>query len=260
MATATGTPPDQHQAAQTALTTTLAALLAKLWPNVDMARLKETLPDFYDAVVALVQHYSAASSALARQHYQQMRRDAGITDTFRIPTVAGPTREDVMRDLVWSTENLWGKQSLTDADLGDMALTKAQATTGRLVLNTGRDQIAEAATKDRRARGYVREARPDACWWCAMLATRSVLYESRATAGEISATKVLGPDAKGTLNSFHTHCHCKVVPVFGKYEPTAKAREWQDLWISSTSGVTGSKAKQRAFQEALEGRVIKRRS
>jgi hypothetical protein len=122
----------------------------------------------------------------------------------------------------------------------------------KLVADTSRQQLVDNSLQDQRATGWAREARPDACWFCAMLASRGAVYSTAEAAG---LTYEHGMPA----NSYHAHCHCQVVPVFGHYEPTAHVRQWQNLWQKSTKGVTGAD-KAWAFQEAYEGRKIKRRT
>jgi hypothetical protein len=94
-----------------------------------------------------------------------------------------------------------------------------------------------AIEADREALGWARVARPGACYWCAMQATRGAVFETEESA------------------SFkpHNDCHCTVEPLFGRhYEPPAHVRGWQALYKESTDGEAD---KLNAFRRAYEGRT-----
>jgi len=86
-----------------------------------------------------------------------------------------------------------------------------------------------------------------------MMSIRGAAYSSERSAGAAANAKFVGT---GNFK-FHNNCHCTVVPVFGAYEPTARQRQWEQDYNEATSGITGSKAKQRAYQESVAGRPIK---
>lgn len=242
---------DQHRLAQIGLTVTAREALENALALLDVHRLRETMPEFTLAVAAIVHRYSPAASVLAIRHYLEQRAAAGVAGTFRPETVNAPPMPQIASNVRWATQSLWGPSPDVEA-----TQTNLEGAVGRLIQNVGRETTINAVQSDRQAVAWAREARPDACWWCAMLATRGAVYSSASAAGRVTASDPLDkgglgiPDAKGFVNRFHDHCHCEVVPVFNVYEKPAHARDWTALWNSSTRGVSGMEAMQAAFRTA----------
>jgi hypothetical protein len=222
------TPPRQpvsnHYMTQAGLVVALQQLIAGLWAAVDPTRLKETLPPFEQQVYALVSRFSLVSAVLASRQYLAERAAAGVYSRFTPPLAPAPPEDQVMASLGWAVADLW-----KHPDQGQVALTNVDGAASRLVLNRGRETTLDAVLKDRQATGWAREARPNACSFCAMLATRGAVYKSARSAGE--------------GHPYHNHCHCQVVPVFGVYEPTAQVRQWQADWSRVTAGLSGHAAR-----------------
>lgn len=209
-------PVSSHYLAQAGLTVALARLLAALWPSVDLQRLPATLPPFQRHAAALVDRFSRASATLSVRDYQRARAAAGVRSPFTVPHSSPPPPEQIGKSLQWATGKLWDPALLepganTQAAL-DTAATKVEGAASRLVLDVGRQTTIDAVAADKQARAWAREARPDCCYFCALLAGRGAVYSSAQAAGQD--------------NAFHDHCHCQVVPVFGAYEKTAQARAW----------------------------------
>lgn len=242
---------------------------------VDVHDLRGSLGPYKAAVAALVQHYGSASASLSRDHYAAMRAKAGITAPFRIPTVNPAPTEQVDASIGWATRDLWDSRLLKAPEefdptpILDAAQTKVGGAASKLALDAGRAETISATESDRTALAWARVARPDACWWCAMLATRGAVYTSAASAGRIKASDALrvagmpARDAKGFVNRYHDHCHCTVEPVFTAYEPPAHIREWQALWEKTMSpngptgpdAVTGMDAMQAAWRDAYNAQL-----
>lgn len=256
MATRQPSQADAGRKTQAALTVAFAAALAKLWPVVDLSDLKGTLPIYKNGAAALVQHYASAATSLAADRYEQVRAASGVRPPGRTPVVEVPPTPQVEAAVDWATSGLWGPDSLTDPAVVEKVQTNLDGALGKLVLDAGRNQIVDASEADDVMVGWAREARPDACWFCAMLATRGAVYSTPLAAGKARPKQgqmPTGLDAEGKefVNRYHDHCHCVVVPVFNVYEKQAHVRAWTDLWNTSTADVTGMKAKQDAFRAAL---------
>lgn len=229
--------------------------MAQAWTLIDPARPNETTQHVVAVAQAFVQQHAQAARALANEHYQATRAAAGVVTPFEpfVPTPTPLPQPEVVEQYVQTA-----LQSLADAKPEDVPATldgarkNATGMLEKLVADTGRQQLVDNALVDRQARGWAREARPDACWFCAMLASRGDVYHSAEAAGLTYEDGV-------PANRYHAHCHCQVVPVFGKYEPPAHVRQWQKLWADSTRKARGAD-KAWAFQEAYEGRTIDRRS
>jgi hypothetical protein len=253
--TAAGSAASTHGAAQAALGTALATQVGKVWPLLDPTRLDQSIRLVSGALVPVVQQHAMASRALANEHYQSVRMHAGIVEPFLTQGTALPTPEKVYDYVAWATKparDLAPDKSDQIPQLLIPAQQTAAGALGKLVADTGRQQIVDNVMADRHAKAWAREAPPDACWFCAMLATRGAVYRSAWAAGRRTFEGV-------EYNTFHTHCHCQVVPVFSAYEAPLHVRQWQQLYKDSTKGASGAD-KAWAFQEAYEGRTIQRRT
>ena len=82
----------------------------------------------------------------------------------------------------------------------------------------GRDAVATAANNDDRFAGYARVARPDACDWCKMLASRGAVY----TAKTATLTRDGQPYHQRRANGSGGTCRCRMVavPAGGGQVPT----------------------------------------
>lgn len=221
-----------HYRTQAGLALLLSRLVQQLWQSLRPGE-PDSVVQVRDGVAALIHQFSLASATLARREYAAQRLTAGVRAPFTVPLADPPSPEQVDRSLGWAMH-----------DLADTAtLTKVEGAAQRLVLDTGRETVVDAVKADPRARAWAREARPDCCSFCAMLATRGAVYESSESAGDAT-------------NRYHDHCHCQVVPVFGAYEPPAHVRQWQADWQRVTAG-KGGDAALLAWRQFIEGRVPK---
>lgn len=87
----------------------------------------------------------------------------------------------------------------------------------------------------------------ESCGFCAMLASRGPVFTSKGTAGADASNRFVG----GGVYKYHDHCDCLVVPVYDG-EPWPGQDEYErleDLWTSSTEGLSNAKARA-AFRKA----------
>lgn len=238
-----------HYVAQQVLGGALALEVGKAWHLFDPAKAVESSKLVSAALVPVVQQHAMASRAFANEHYQAERSAAHIVDPFLAQVTALPTREQVYQYVGWATKPL--RDATPEQDTAPLLVPARENTVAalqKLVADTGRQQMVDNVQADRKARGYAREARPTACWWCAMLATRGAAYGSAWSAGARTFEGI-------PYNSYHAHCQCQVVPIFQAYEPPAHVREWQDMWKRATGGVYG-KNKLVAFKAEFLGKNV----
>ena len=121
------------------------------------------------------------------------------------------------------------------AEAHSKAGNRQAAAAERNVMNGARGPLFLAASRDKRALGYVRASRTGTpCGFCAMLISRGVVYKSEKTAGD--------------QDLWHDNCHCYAIPVFSlrQYESNdlfALNREYQALWNKHIRGkYSGDKA------------------
>ena len=204
------TPAEDSRDAQLAIAEAAAALASRAWPELDLHDLRRTMPRFKLQIAAAVRHYSPGAARAAIRFYLGQRRGANIPGTPRLNHAPAPSLEHVGSTVNWVAEPLWGDSDLATAE------KRLEAAVERLVLNVGRETLVDAVQSDRQAIAWARVPEPDACYFCAMLATRGAVFTSAHAAGE--------------NNDYHDHCRCHVEPVFTAYEPTARIRQWQADW------------------------------
>lgn len=263
-------PPPDPQAAQAGLAILVGLAIAKLWPSLDLTNLRKSLPAFKAAVTQEVQRHAQVSATLAARQYRQQRVLAGVGGGFTPRPADPPPVEQIAQAVDYAVQPLWSADVLADptTEAGSSAIADAKArlaaASERLVLDTGRDTITENAAVDRKARGWVRIAEPDACYFCALLATRTPGFGSFYQEGSFERSNAKFADHKDVPSDVktHDHCRCHVEPVFGAYEPTAQVRQWQQMYADAKPDPADgppSKAKQMAWRRAYEGRTAPRK-
>lgn len=273
------------QAAQAGLAVVLAAALARLWPSLDLANLRQGLPGFTAAVAVEVRRHAQASATLATRQYRAQRAAAGVRGAFTPVPADPPALEQIAATVDWATRPLWnpnvlahatagghtanvptGPGPLTDAPPAGSAIADAKArlaaASERQVLDAGRNTIVDNAGRDRQAKGWARVPEPGACSFCLLLAIRGAVYTSQQTAGPNQRSarhKTRAGEAFLDGGDFktHDHCRCTAVPVFTAYEPSAQLRQAQGLYkkVVTDQGRTGADARA-AFRQAVEGREV----
>jgi hypothetical protein len=256
-------PPEQAQASQAAVALGLTLAIEGLWPHLNLADLRGSLPAFKAAVAQQVIAHAQASATLAARQYRSERARAGVRGGFTPVPADPPSVEEIAQSVDWAVQPLWNANVAAHAESGGTATiveapaapepstevppagsaiadakARLAAASERQALDAGRDTIIENAQRDAKARGWARVPEPGACSFCLMLATRGAVYRS---------------ESKAAFKS-HDNCRCHVEPVFNAYEPSALIRQAQALWASSTRGKSGNAARI-AFRQAVEGRT-----
>lgn len=230
-----------HQAAQAALVSHMAAQLPAAWEALDLTNLDATLPDFVQAVQALTTMYGKASAALAAKSYLADRLDAGIAGKVTVrPAVPAPFAQ-VDSGVRWATKGLWSATPDVEA-----AKTKVDGLAQRDVLDVGRNTLLDAIHADKKAKGWARVPEAGACSFCLLLATRGAVYREHSFTN--ANFKFSGPGAFKT----HDHCRCSLEPIFGPYEPSAQVRHAQTLYQQAKSQASGAGGVRAAFRQLVE--------
>jgi len=226
-------PVSDHYLTQAGLAVALSKALRVAWPSLDLGNLRGSLPHYRATVAGVVRQYALASGTLAQRDYMRRREAAGIRSPFTVPVADPPPLEQISANLSRASSGLWDARLLdpatdkpTAARIAESAQASIDGAMSRLMLNAGRETTAEAVQQDRHARAWAREARPNCCSFCAMLASRGAAYKSEDTAGREANKRFVGD---GEFK-FHDHCNCQVVPVFGSFEMSAHARQWAANW------------------------------
>lgn len=239
-----GVSADRQRRAQLSLTRLLTRDMRGLRRLIIPSRLQESVPDWIEAVRALVDQYGSASASLAADYYEAERVAARVTGRFTVPLADRPPNEQVDNSLRWATKDVWERDpedpATTDAQLQpldvrlEQAEKKAEAVAQKLVTDQGRGTVQEAVRRDSQATAWARTAALGACAFCKLLVTRRAVY-------------------KQDTADFRAHdgCHCGVVPVFRgqTFELSDHAREWERLYREFAAPHSGDQL--RRFRLAL---------
>lgn len=235
---------DAHRRAQRGLTRLLTRDVRGLRRLIIPSRLEASVPEWIEAVRALVEQYGAASASLSADYYEAERIAAAVTGRFTVPLAGPPPDEQVENSLRWATKDVWERDpddpDRTEAQRQPLdvrlqqAEKKAESVAQKLVADQGRGTVQEAVRQDRQATAWARSAALGACAFCKLLATRGVVYK-QDTAGFRA----------------HDGCHCGVVPVFKgqRFELSDHAREWERIYRDYAAPYPGDQLNR--FRQAL---------
>ncbi|KQX27559.1 hypothetical protein ASD97_24995 [Streptomyces sp. Root63] len=229
---------------QRGLSRLLVRDVRKLRRLIIPSRMQETVPDWIEAVRALVGEYGAASASAAADFYEAERVAARVTGRFTVPLLDPPPDEQVDNSLRWATKDLWPRDpddpKTTAAQRAPLevrleaAEKKAEGVAQKLVTDQGRGAVQAAVQQDRMAVGYARAAALGACAFCRLLAARGMVF-------------------KQDTADFRAHdgCNCGVIPVFRgqRFELSAHAQEWDRLYREYAAPYPGDQL--RRFRRAI---------
>lgn len=119
----------------------------------------------------------------------------------------------------------------------DESLVEASGVASRHVLTGGRRSLLTLLDQDPQAVGWARVTDGDPCAFCAMLASRGVVYKTQQSAGF----------------SAHDHCACTAEPAYSRDAPIpGRGQEFQDLWNEQIRGKYSGKDAARAWRRLYE--------
>lgn len=250
---------EQQRAQQAALVVAFWQPFLALWASLNVRDMAGSSDRVLDALRALTRRHAAAQVQSSALWYRTVRVEAGLRDRYRVPNVDLPSDAEVERTFRALTKDLWVPKDLPpDLDeyvqvITDEAAESVAAELSDKIADAGRRQTEAAIKADPAVQHFARIAKPGACWFCMMLATRGAVYASEANAGSIDASENLDPDARGAINRFHTNCRCTVVGVTGKWDLPEHVQKALDLYNDVAENERG-KNKAKAFRRAYEGR------
>lgn len=107
-------------------------------------------------------------------------------------------------------------------------IARLSGATQRYVTTAARDTITENA--DREGVRWARHAKPDACAFCRLLATRGTDYLTEESAKFVGTGRIRGPRKKG--EEYHDDCQCEPVAVRAgdTYEPPDYVTAWDSQY------------------------------
>lgn len=183
--------------------------------------------------------------------------EIGSTSTHKFEPTVGAVREQVERSLsfVGPGRHLNKINEISELDLpkvSKLALIQdaredaTKAITGsvmRHAQNGGRQTLYDNILEDPVALGYIRVTRTNPCYFCAMLASRGIVFG-------VDSFDESDPRFTGTGNAkVHDSCFCSLKPVYVTDDPLlVDVANFEALWLQSDGTALG-------FRQMYEGRL-----
>lgn len=195
------------------------AELNQLWVQAERLSTVEFFEYIVVAYPLVVDPYIDMSATLAATWFEE----SDPSSRYRAVVAPNPPVERLQANARWALKAT-GEQGLTDlsGSLNRAVFDGARETT---MLNVERTNSRWAV-----------HARPTACPWCRMMATRGAVYKSSATA----------------LKACHDNGHCVAMEDrTGDYEPPSYMEQWEDQYLKAraNAGSGDPKAIQAAWRQ-----------
>lgn len=214
--------------------------VAKLWPLLDRKNVAATFPGWLEAMKSLTRLYHRESSASAGQFYRQSREIATLSPAPDSLVRLSPEPDEEWLDKAYRYS---GPGMLSrDTARPNTALTTTLGTAARIAQDGGRTTTLDTVAADPVAVGWYRSPGPTPCYFCAMLASRGIVYH--ADSFDRSDARFHGA---GEFK-VHNHCACTVQPAFshGQELPDV-AQQAADVYRNRGKGPA-----MKAFRKAWE--------
>lgn len=198
------------RAVQLAIRAQLLRDVTRLWPALDRKRLDETFPGWLQAMITLVTGYHGQSAEAAARFYQQARTHAieSPTPSTLIQRAAVPSIEWMSRAFGFSGPGMLSR----DLVRPNTALSTTLGTASRIALDGGRTTVEKTVKRDPAAVGWYRITDGAPCAFCALVASRGIVYKDEMTAGRTADRKFIGD---GEFK-YHNDCGCSAAPAFSR--------------------------------------------
>lgn len=265
-----------------ALARTSAAVLQVMiagWRSIDLDDLSGTSDQWMTNSIAAVLGGQRNAVQLANAYTAQVRR-ISVPDAppFTPPPAAPPNVEQIRNSLEftgirttareYAKQKIFAEQQRTRDDEGNETspagvpkqrilqegLARASGAAIRHVTTAGFDQVKQTVQEDKVAIGWYRTTRPGCCYFCAMLASRGLVYKEDSF--EASNARFAGPGEQ----KVHDRCGCGLRPVYSRFDDLPdQTAEFEQLWIEAAEEYSGADAILN-FRRAYEGRAAPRGS
>lgn len=243
-----------YRAATARTSLAVARALELRWTSIDPDNITGTSGAWLSDAIELLLAGQRQAQQYANLYTDQVRRlavpDAPI---WTPPPAEPPNVEQIRKSLVYtglattarevSRVNAVAESASTDpaprADsdartaearkkqLMEEAFARVAASAARYVTTAGHDQIYSNVESDKVATGWYRTTKAGCCHFCAMLASRGVVYKEDSF--KESDPRFIGPGNQ----KVHDSCGCGLRPFYGSEDPPDRTQEYEDLWIDS---------------------------
>jgi hypothetical protein len=214
--------------AQLAIRRQMLGDVARAWPMLNFQHIDRSWPVWLRVMSALLGKYHTQSAQAGGLFYRAARQAAtgDPGDVTVVKLAPSPSDEWVSRALGYSAVGVYRKQTVDLGRAPDVAarsaLTKTLGTSARIVQDGSRTTIVESTRADDRAVGWYRVTDGDPCGFCALMASRGVVYKS------------------ATVNfEAHNDCGCTSAPAFSRdIELPAVSREADRIYRSGNASLS----------------------
>jgi hypothetical protein len=205
--------------------------VAKAWPLLDSKRLNETFPIWLRAMMLLTRNYHSQSSVAAGRFYRQARQLATDSPAPQslIRLAEPPVEEWMTRAFGYSGPGLLSR----DTARPKTALSTTLGTASRIALDGGRTTILNTTRADKIAVGWYRVTDGDPCAFCALLASRGIVYSEHTADFET-----------------HNDCGCSAAPAFSRNQALPELNRIADRIYTDHAAGAGSGRQLAAFRKA----------
>ncbi|TQK29388.1 toxin glutamine deamidase domain-containing protein [Arthrobacter sp. SLBN-53] len=220
-------PPARRQSARNSAVVALAQRqLAALWPRVDWS--SPNAPAAVQTIYrAITTRYGQSAAAVSARFYDQLRTEHNLPSRYRAAPAApvpdeqvssivesafrGHVRVDVLDD-----DELPADLTTSELPVDQRVQTRLEQSLSRLVLQPGRDTVADNAAQDPAKPRWIRVPTGErTCAFCVMLASRDVaVIRGRHIDMTYRSSQSAGIDGSSMFNTYHKGCDCVAVPVF----------------------------------------------
>lgn len=215
--------------AQLAIRARLLVDVAKVWPLLDPKNLPGSFPGWLNAMRFVVNTYHAESAATAGAFYRQTRERATLSPAPQSLVKVAPLPADDWLDKAfrYSGPGMLSRDTVRPRT----ALSTTLGTATRIALDGGRTTVIDSTLADPVAVGWYRVTDGSPCAFCALLASRGVVYKDDSFKG--SNARFHGP---GEFK-VHNDCGCNVAPAFSRSEELPDvSRQALDVYRSRGKG------------------------
>jgi hypothetical protein len=171
-----------------------------------------------------------------------LRQHAALEGLTVEPVLAQWSTEQAMTSLRVTGPVAWKRHFTSTGD--EVGATQAMQTTmaaaaQRLALAGSRETVAETIRDSDVIVGWRRVVDADPCAWCAMLASRGVVYRTAESAARVVGRRGVTRGTQLLGQQYHDGDQCTVEPLYEREEEPPEVERLQDLWREVTAGHSG---------------------
>jgi hypothetical protein len=226
-----------YQDAQDNVASRVLSWLVRWWVGVSPDDLRN--PDrLFESYRREVESARADSIRLAQGFHDDVRKAAGLGSLP--PSQRGTVRPETGVGDAFYPVVTPARGRLDDpdfvAELDRLIFTPLHDNTDLATMRAGRETLSDLRDSDREVIGYYRKTEADPCGFCAMLASRGLVYTESRNSSRRSRSFLdeQNPEA------YHANCRCQTVPLFDGVSMPSEDRERADQWRARWNDTEGS--------------------